>query len=194
MNIHCDKYIGTWAFSLFLCCLLLSSCATYTPQYIDQPSSNTSNQEIAHTIVVAGGLGNSRGELPQAMINKLKSELATVDKNSTVLFTGDNISKDKESWDKDLQFVNQHLKLTENFKGTVTFLPGNNEWKSKNIDTIQKVEDYLQDDRGLEDYVLPENGCPLEYRVINENLDMILINSKWFISNWSIFPLNIKRK
>lgn len=69
--------------------------------------------------------------------------------------------------------------------GEVVFLPGNNEWKSKDVVTIEKMEKYLDDLPTENDLVRPKNVCPLEYQQINDDLAVIYIDSKWFISDWS---------
>ena len=77
------------------------------------------------------------------------------------------------------------MDISSNFKGETVFLPGNNEWKSYKLNKIEKVENYLKDIERKNTAVTPNNGCPIDYRVINDDLDLILVDSKWFVSNWS---------
>ena len=173
--------------------LLLNGCATYAPQYAPNVGSqNHTAKKPAHTFYIAGGLGNDNGELDVKNLTLLKSELETADAKSTLIFTGDNISEDND-WEKDKAFIDQQIDLTKHFKGNTIFIPGNNEWKSYNSEKIEKVEEYLDDidDERLKFY--PKNVCPIEHKVINDDLDLILIDSKWFISNWSRIE-NINKK
>ena len=66
---------------------------------------------------------------------------------------------------------------------------GNFEFKkpncSRQLDKIEKVENYLKEVERKNTAVVPNNGCPIDYRVINDDLDLILVDSKWFVSNWS---------
>jgi len=167
---------------------VLHSCATYNPQKkIESWPQGNVDQKPVHTFYLAGGFGNQEVGDPNGMklTNKLKSYLDKAGEESTLIFTGDNISDKTGKWNLDKELIDQQLDLTTDFKGKTIFLPGNNEWKSFNTKEIEKVEEYLDDKdiEGIKFY--PKNVCPIEYRVINDNLDLILIDSKWFVSNWS---------
>lgn len=172
---------------VFACTLLLilQACATHQAQLKPglQPIKGES-QKPTHTIFLAGGFGEIDSRDLDATIAPLKQELSRADTNSTLIFTGDNITPDPGNWTADSLLINQQLSLAKDFKGNVIFLPGNNEWKSFDTGKIEKVEDYLKEQEleGIE--VLPENVCPIEHQEINDQLDLILIDSKWFVSNW----------
>jgi len=173
--------IGCLTLFLFLC----NGCSTYNAQYDKDSTSEPTDKKVAHTFFIAGGFGNQKGEEAEALEKLLHQKLKEANKNSTLLFTGDNISEEMGAWQKDKFLIDEQLQLTEGFEGEVVFLPGNNEWKNKQIDSIQRVEEYLDEVETQEDYVLPKNGCPMEFKVINDSLDLLLIDSKWFIANWS---------
>lgn len=178
---------------LILVALWAQSCATYAPQFKEHHLQSAKNDLPTHSFYLVGGFGNDTlGPRPK-LHSLLKTEIEKAGKNSSLLFLGDNISTYKDQWEIDSSLIDKQLKLTENFKGTVTFVPGNNEWKSKNAEKVQKVEEFLDEVDRQEDFVLPKNACPLEYRTINDDLDVILVDSKWFISNWSRVA-NINRK
>ncbi len=140
--------------------------------------------KVAHTLYLAGGFGNGK-VFDSHLMNRFRKELKMANSKSTLLFLGDNISNKKNAWEYDKKLIHEQLDFTKDFKGYTVFLPGNNEWKSKRMDQVEKVEEYLDDYEGQDEYVFPENGCPLEYRVINDQLDLLLVDSRWFISNWS---------
>ena len=174
--------LGIYTMSIMF---IVQSCATYDLQQADiaRPSSG-SLPEVSHTFYLAGGYGDLAESATETNV-RLRQELESAPPNSTVIFTGDNISPDLENWPIDSVLIDRQLKLTEGFKGDVYFLPGNNEWKSFNADKIERVEDLIKD-RDLENTeVEPNNVCPIEHRVINDELDLILVDSRWFISNWS---------
>lgn len=172
-------------FGLAVAFSILNACATFDLQYDSELSAiQSSGQEMVHTFYLSGGLGNDNGE-DSAIPELLKRHLDSADASSTAIFLGDNISDDEDNWSKDKALVDSHLKLISNFKGKTIFMPGNNEWKSFNTKKIERVEEYLKDREEERVRFYPKNTCPIEHRVINENLDLILIDSKWFISNWS---------
>lgn len=173
-------------FRIAVLLLLINSCATYKPQYATEfESQDVSDEKPVHSFYIAGGFGSRDGDANESTISLLESQLAKADAASTLIFTGDNISEEYDNWEKDKNLIDQQVGLTQNFKGNTIFIPGNNEWKSYNTRKIERVEEYLDDmdENSLKFY--PKNVCPIEHQVINDDLDLILIDSKWFISNWS---------
>lgn len=171
---------------IFALLLICNACATYKAQYSPEIKSlRAPDKKPVHTFYIAGGIGNMDGEPNTKTLNLLKSYLDSADTESTLLFAGDNISEKVDGWKLDKSFIDKQVALTKNFKGNTIFIPGNNEWKSYNTKKIERVEKYIKDlkKEGLDFY--PENVCPIEHKVINDDLDLILIDSKWFISNWS---------
>ena len=166
--------------------LLFNGCATYSPQYLPGfKLSDVSDREPTHTFYVAGGIGNLDKPSNTEVLTLLESYLQQADSSSTLIFTGDNIPKEPINWKSDKSFLDRQLSLTNNFKGNTIFIPGNNEWKSYDTEKIEKVEKYLKERDKDKIKLYPENVCPIEHQVINDDLDLILIDSKWFISNWS---------
>ena len=176
------KYLKSAA---VLLTVLLTSCATFKPQYAGDVKPTSKNPAPVYSFYIAGGIGTTIQENKTEAMELLKSHLEKAEENSTLIFTGDNISSEGNNWEKDKALIDQQVALTKNFKGNTIFIPGNNEWKSFDSEKIEKVEKYL-DDLGREDLKFyPKNVCPIEHKVINDDLDLILIDSKWFISNWS---------
>ena len=171
-------------------CLLLTfmmfySCATLKEQSNIVEENESASKKITYSFYIAGGLGNTSSTANISLLERLKDELNEAPVNSTLVFTGDNITPTTKNWETDSLLIEKQLNLTANFKGETVFLPGNNEWKSYELDKIERVENYLKDVGRETTKVAPNNGCPIDYRVINDDLDLILIDSKWFVSNWS---------
>lgn len=173
---------------LMLLALLMEACATYAPQYVE---NNTSflplgqQDSLLHTFYIAGGYGNKGKGSSELAIKLLDSSLNKAPKASTLIFTGDNISAQEGAWNMDKDLLEQQIQLAENFKGNTIFLPGNNEWKSFKSANVEKIEDVVKDLERENINFFPENACPIEHLVINDQLDLIVLDSKWFISNWS---------
>ncbi len=164
----------------------LGGCATYHPQMINGIApTEKSEEKPLHTFFLAGGFGDSRQGPKKEIIDLLTSQLKQSSENTTLIFTGDNISPEEDNEKADLDLIDKQLGLTENFKGNTIFIPGNNEWKSKNTDKIEEVEQYLDSIGPKGVSFFPKNTCPIEHHVINDQLDLILVDSKWFTSNWS---------
>lgn len=179
--------------TVFLCCLITFSCASLEPQI--EPALkdvSTSNKVLSHTVFLAGGYGNSL-DTNSMILKRLKNDLNNANSNTTLLFMGDNISEENNQGRLDTLLLNQQKTLVNKFKGQTFFLPGNNEWKSYDAKKIEAVEDYIKSWNNKKIDLQPNNVCPIEYREINDQLSLILIDSKWFISNWSrVENINIK--
>jgi len=173
---------------------MLHSCATFQPQYtVIQLPNMVNEQQTEHTFFIAGGIGSMNADSDDKALDLLKGQLAVAKENSTMLFIGNNISEEEDNWERDKSLVVQQLQLVKDFKGNTIFIPGNNEWKSYNTNKIEKVEDYLKEIDSARVSIMPNNVCPVEHKIINDKLDLIVIDSKWFISNWSRIK-NINKK
>lgn len=160
-------------------------CATYKEQKsLEATEVGDAKEKVIHTFYMAGGLGNLKEGGNELVLKLLKDHLAIAPENSTLIFTGDNISPIEDQWELDKKRIEQQIAITDNFKGQTILMPGDFEWKSFDADKMEAVEDYIKDKNKEGLNVFPENGCPLERIVINDQLDMILIDSYWFISNW----------
>ncbi|WP_432410258.1 hypothetical protein [Rasiella sp. SM2506] len=165
--------------------LIISACASYKEQ--KKPSLNevtTSSKTPTHTFFVAGGLGKAEGNFNQTILDELQKKLNEADENSTLLYTGNYTNANFENEANNQALLQKQLELANSFKGKTYFIPGANEWESKNAKQIEWVEDYIKDKELKNIEVEPNNVCPLEYREISDDIDMILIDSKWYISNW----------
>tara|TARA_R110002020_G_scaffold21009_1_gene71066 strand:+ start:25865 stop:29593 length:3729 start_codon:yes stop_codon:yes gene_type:complete len=165
--------------------LCLQGCATYRPQ--QSPSAATSPEResaISHTFYLAGGLGTLKEEDSSDALAALEAHLIDAPKNSTLIFTGDNISGKEGTWNRDKKGIARLMDLTKNFKGQTIFIPGDFEWKERNSDDMERVEEFIKDSKRENTHFFPENACPLERMEINDQLDLILIDSEWFIANW----------
>ena len=179
-NMNFIKFAG-----ILTILLAISSCATFKEQSNIAEENDNAGKKITYSFYIAGGLGNASSLSNNLLLERFKEELSEAPKNSTLVFTGDNITPTIHNWEMDSLLIDKQLNLTANFKGETVFLPGNNEWKSFELDKIEKVEDYLKEVNRERTKVVPNNGCPIDHRVINDQLDLIIIDSQWFVSNWS---------
>ena len=111
------NYLTVKPFSILIALLFISSCATYKEQsniHSDLTVENTN--DITHTFYIAGGLGNASSVPNNALLQRFKEELDLATENSTLVFTGDNISSETNNWLIDSLFIQQQLDLSSNFK------------------------------------------------------------------------------
>jgi len=181
-------------FPKFFAILLLSSCATYKAQYKNSTSVNTfTDKEIEHSFYLIGDGGNSPLGESSKTIQAFKSELAKASKNSTAIFLGDNIYPkglpNKESEDRTFaeHQLNTQTQATVDFKGNTIFIPGNHDWYSNGLKGLKRQEKYIESILG-KDTFLPENGCPIDKIHVSDDVELIIIDTQWFVTNWNNHP------
>ena len=174
--------------------LLFSSCATYSPQVNDsKTNSNLTDKEIEHSFYLIGDAGNSPMGETSETLQAFKAELSTAGKNSTAIFLGDNIYErglPKEG-DDGRDFAEHQMNIqtdaVSNFKGETIFIPGNHDWYSDGVKGLKRQEKFIENALGKNTF-LPENGCPIENIHVSDDIELILIDSQWFITNWDKHP------
>jgi len=173
-------------------------CATYKKQYGNKTNNiNTEgleyNAEIEHTFYLIGDAGNAEDGKELEHFNLLKKELSEVQKNTTLLFLGDNLYEKgmpkKHNPQRDLaeHRLNAQINLVENFKGKPIFIPGNHDYYNNGIEGLKREENYIEKHLGKNTF-LPENGCPISKVDISENVVLIIVDSQWFLEDWNKNP------
>ncbi len=183
-------------FKIVTACVLLlviTSCATYKPQYSNSfdPISSSSN-DLEHTFYLIGDAGNSEMGQTADVIKAFKSELSNATKNSTAIFLGDNIyekglpKKSNSEYELAKHRIKVQVEAAKDFKGETVFIPGNHDWYS-GLKGLKRQEEYVEDKLG-KDTFLPENGCPIKRIHISDKIDLIIVDSHWYITNWNKHP------
>lgn len=179
--------------------LLLSACATHKIQLgkntfheiVEETQDTVKNN---HTLYLIGDAGNADDAQTQQTLGILKERLDKADKNTTLLFLGDNIyplgmPADKNSSERaaaEIKLTNQ-LKITENFKGKTIFIPGNHDWYHglKGLKEQEHfVTNYLKEKKSF----LPRKGCGIESINLSNDAVLITIDSQWYLEDWDNQP------
>ena len=182
-------------FSVFLA----FSCATVEPKYRDgEPKSNFNypvNKEIEKSFYLIGDGGYSPPGGTSLGLIAFKTFLDSVnrDENYTI-FLGDNIYPDgmppENSSEREAAEyrLDAQLDAIENYKGKVVVIPGNHDWYNEKLEGLERQKDYLKNK--FEDDLIwsPEIGCGLESIEISENIQLIVIDSQWYLEDWDRNP------
>ena len=174
---------------------LFTACATYEPQYKDgnQGQNFPENKEIAHSVYLIGDAGNSPIGSSSKALKLFKEALSKANSNSTALFLGDNIypnglpKKDEDGRAFAEHQLDIQIAAADNFKGRTIMIPGNHDWYSDGLEGLKRQERYVEEGLGKDSF-LPEDGCPLKKVSINDNLELIVIDSEWYLTNWDNHP------
>lgn len=187
----CLKYISV---ALIIVCL--TACATYTPQYADENHNKVKfpNKEIDKTFYLVGDAGKSpMGGMSKALTafnNYIKDKKT---KDDYAIFLGDNIypvglpKKNEKGRDEAENALDAQIKSLKDFEGEVLFIPGNHDWYGGGLKALKRQEKYIEDALGKNTFQ-PENGCPLETIDVGETIQLIVIDTEWYLENWNDHP------
>lgn len=177
----------------------LFSCATYTVQtqkkeIISSHQEIIDTSKISHTFFLIGDAGNTTNPETIKTLKLLENQVSTTDKNSTLLFLGDNIypkgmpAKQDDPTRKDAeQKLSLQLEIAKKFKGKTIFMPGNHDWYNglKGLEEQEKfVTTFLNEKKAF----LPRKGCAIETVKINDQIGLIVVDSEWFLQDWDKHP------
>lgn len=183
-----------YKFGFFLTLVFLfTACATFKKQINEgAEKSQSSGKEIEHSFYLIGDAGYSNlGESPKAL-KEFKKVLESADKNSTAIFLGDNVypkgipDKASNSYELSKHRVLIQTEAVKTFKGETVFIPGNHDWYS-DVKGLKDQEKIVEDALG-KDTFLPEDGCAIEKIHISEDVELIIIDTHWYINNWNNQP------
>lgn len=189
--MNSTKYV-----SIILLIFLSSACATYTPQYANEKHAEVQfpNKKIDKTFYLVGDAGKS----PMGGMSKALTAFNSYIKNKETkgdysVFLGDNIypvglpKKGEKGRESAENALNAQIKSLSDFKGDVVFIPGNHDWYGGGLKTLKRQEKYIEDGLGKNTFQ-PENGCPLESIDVSETIQLIIIDSEWYLENWNDHP------
>lgn len=182
-------------FYLFIATFFFLGCATYKPQYSNkkhQKELTNSEKELAHSFYLIGDAGNSPLGQSSATLKAFKKELLNASKNTTALFLGDNIYEKGfvSKKNKEHELAKHRIKIqtdaVKNFKGKTIFIPGNHDWYS-GLKALKRQEKFIEKELGKGSF-LPEDGCPIDKIHISENIELIIIDTHWYMTSWNKHP------
>ena len=172
--------------------ILIYACATTEMQVTEGQKFEKNNAEILHSFYLLGDAGNSALNKTDTAISYLASELKKAPKNSTLILLGDNVypkgipSKKSKNYKLAKHRLKVQTDLGANFSGKTLVIPGNHDWYN-GLKGLKRQEKLVEDALGKNTFQ-PENGCPLEKIEVNKDINIIVIDSHWYITNWDKHP------
>nr|WP_321221881.1 metallophosphoesterase [uncultured Psychroserpens sp.] len=183
-------------FSIVIITFLFSACATHKAQYKEEESKQAErpNKDIDKTFYLIGDAGKSpKGGMSNAL-TAFNNHISNKDtKGDYAIFLGDNIYPDglpregQAGRSQAENALNGQIKSVKDFKGEVLFIPGNHDWYAGGLEGLKRQEKYIEDALGKNTFQ-PENGCPLESIDVSESIQLIAIDTQWYLENWNKNP------
>jgi hypothetical protein len=166
---------------VILVLLQIAGCATFKEQSLEK-TSDASDKKIIHTVYLTGGYGEKNSGNDN--LSQFTEIVKETNQNSTFLLLGDNISSQVKDSLSDAPMLNKQAAIVKDYKGKAYFLAGDHEWKYKNSRRQQALQNSLVSNTGYSIKYMPKNGSPISKVSVNDNLDIIFVDSQWYISNW----------
>lgn len=187
------KYLPFYFFFL----AIAFGCATYAPQYKELKSvhSYPSDKTVEKTFYLVGDAGNSvvgGMSIGLQIFQKYLEGKETV--GDYTLFLGDNIypvgmpSENEPDRGQAAYRLDAQIAAAANFEGTIHFIPGNHDWYNGGLHALKRQEDYLEEKLVETTALQPDNGCPLKSVTVSENVQLIMIDSQWYLEDWNVHP------
>ncbi len=187
-------------FFIFFLALLFLSCANgrlilnTTGENIQQQP-----QDVPSFTIYALGDAGEVNDQSRAVMQQLSSVTGVNQQPGIVIFLGDNIYHSGlppewniKAYHKAHDILMNQIYALSAFTGKIIFIPGNHDWndsKAGGLEAIRRQGKYLDQLDPSRIRLLPQNGCggPVPV-VLNDDLVMLIIDSQWWLQDWTIEP------
>ena len=95
--------------------------------------------------------------------------------------------KDEKGRKEAEQSLKVQLQSVEGFKGKTIFIPGNHDWYANRLVGLKEEEKFIEKALGKNAF-LPENGCPIESVDVSDQVQLVIVDTQWYIENWNKNP------
>lgn len=181
-----------------LCAVGLTGCATYKSKYAEPlaPLAEQGNKEVSHTFYLIGDAGLSPMGGMNPVLAGLAERLKEAPENSTALFLGDNSypaglpdpTDSTKAYMRAKNHLDAQLNALQGYKGNPIFIPGNHDWYNQGLEGLERQQEYVRAALHEKEAFLPKNGCPIEVKVINDDVAVIFLDTEWYLTNWDKHP------
>ncbi len=158
---------------------------------IQAQDTSPGNEKQIHSVYLTSNTALRSNETNKLIFSQIVEDSKKGDSASLVI-TGNIVPKEgfpdkdngRDKVKEDLQ--KNLLDLFKDFKGNVIFTPGYNEWQDDAPDNIDDLESFLQDNSRSEFW--PNDGCPIESESLSDDVQLIMVDSQWYIEDWDEHP------
>ncbi len=145
------------------------------------------SKEVSYTFYAIGNAAeNTNPNNLETVLSGLKSTFQNNSDNSTLLFLGNKVDAEELAKKENNEILELQTSLTSNFKGKRVFIPGNKDWLAgpEGVRLQEKIIDKAVGKNSFQ----PEKGCPLERIKINDEVDLVVVDSQWVLMDWDAYP------
>lgn len=178
---------------------IYSSCVTVKPKiHKDEPTENfgyphDKTLEKSFFLVGDGGYSPTGGTSEGLIAFKNFIDSVEVEGNYTI-FLGDNIypvgmpPEDSPRREFAEYRLDAQIDALEDYQGNVVVIPGNHDWYDEGIAGLERQRDYTLEKVPENLIWSPDTGCGLDIIEITDDIQLIVIDSQWYLENWDRHP------
>jgi len=170
--------------------ILIALFALYNPLFSQE--SNEANADSEKGISQSIYITSNTGALEPANLEVLQkiSKSNGTEKESALLLLGNAFPKRLDSSDQgntvEQAALEKQFEAVNSFSGRVIATPGKSEWGYKGFKGVDELEKIIQKKTKAKFY--PNDGCPFKKEELNDQVDLIIIDSQWFLQDRNNYP------
>ena len=152
-------------------------------------------KDIVKSFYLIGDAGYAQpGQSTPALIALEKYLNENKQKGNYAIFLGDNIYPDgmpkKDAKDRALaeHRLDVQIDAAKDFDGKVIFIPGNHDWYNEGLKGLSREEKYFETKLKDKKAFKPTKGCPLESIDVTEDIQLLIVDSQWYLEDWDKHP------
>lgn len=187
-----------YKYILLITSCLMVSCALYEPKYREPFNLNALpkvDSPIEKTFYLIGDAGYAQEGKTTEALQAFETYLENhKEKGNYAIFLGDNIypagmpKKGDEGREIAEHRLNVQIESVKNFDGEIVFIPGNHDWYNQGLEGLKREEDYFENKLNDKKLYYPSDGCALKSIDVSDKVQLIILDSQWYLENWDKHP------
>ena len=183
---------------IFLLCFfaLFQACGekniSYRKVANNQAKKYPVNLEKERSFFLVGDVGHDLQSRKYLALEALQNFLDSIPskKEDFVVFLGDNseadalLNDDEKDKAAARAALDHQISLVKNTGLKPVFIPGERDWDTSGMEGLKEEADYLSKALDLDDALMPNPGCPLQFVDISDKVHLIILDSQWYLNNW----------
>ncbi|MGB3151884.1 MAG: hypothetical protein WBB27_14595, partial [Maribacter sp.] len=138
--------------------------------------------------LLLGNSGAKSSGMNDDLYVHVEKRLKTYNQDDYLIFLGDNIKNNMLENAAIKQQLGAITQLLRSLTGNKLIIPGEREWKEKGGKGLDAVETYFEDNLLDGENYQPEKGCPIETIDVDDQIELIIVDSQWYVQNWDRMP------
>ena len=161
--------------------------------FFSAAAQSDKNKEVSKTLFFTANTGFKKNSASKEVLKAI-TKASQEAKNASFVLIGNLTPKggfppeDKEKKRQEIKEYLQEelLNPLADFNGNLIFGPGVNEWNKEGHENIDDMESFLQDNSNSDFW--PDDGCASENETLSDEVELIMVDSEWFLEDWDRHP------